>query len=188
MFKLTTRLFVILLVAISINFFFPSNAKSATSKAENLLTVAPDNMLGFVTTSGADDLKPSFNKTILCQIWNDPGMQTFYQSIKQELLNKIKQEMADHNDIKTFETIVNFAKLALNRPIIIGAVCKDTKVDKYSVYGFAILDAGPRKAEMASAIAKLEALVDNSEIIEVKIGSYAMHGPKDDAGGPEARF
>ncbi len=184
MFKLKTRLLVILLMTITIIFFCSSPVKSATSEAEKLLTVAPDDMLGFLATSGADDLKLSFNKTILGQIWNDPGTQTFYQSIKQELLKKIKQEMTDPNDAKTLEALINFAKLVLNRPIIIGAVRKDTKVDKCPVYGFAVLDAGPRKVEITSAIAKLEALVGNGEIIEIKVGSYTMHGPKDDDGVP----
>ena len=63
MFKLTARLFVILLVVISIIFFYPSSAKSATSEAEKLLTVAPDKMLGFLATSGTDALKPSLFAT-----------------------------------------------------------------------------------------------------------------------------
>ena len=185
MFKLSARLFVILSVVISLIFFCSSPVKSATSEAEKLLIVAPDDMLGFVATSGTDDLKPSFNKTTLGQIWNDPGIQPFYQSIKRELFNKIKQEMTDPNDVKTFNAIINFAKLALNRPIIIGAVRKDTKIEKkFPVYGFAVLDAGSRKAEIASSVAKIEALADSGDIIEVKVGSYTMHGPKDDEGVP----
>ena len=185
MFTLSTRSFAVLLAAILIIFFCSSPAKSATSEVEKLLAVGPDDMLGFLATSGADDLKSSFNETTLGQIWNEPGVQTFYQSIKQELLKKIKQGMADPNDVKTFEAIMNLTKLGLNRPIIIGVVRKDTKVDKCPVYGFAVLEAGQRKAEITSAIAKLEALAEDGEIIDVNIGSYLMHGTKDDKGVPK---
>jgi len=180
MYRVKPGLCVLLSVMISIAFSCPIKAESATSAAERLLMVAPDNMVGFIATSGGDDLKPAFDKTIMGRMWNDPGVQSFYQSVKQELLNKIKQEIADPNDIKTFEeTIVNFAKLALSRPLIIGGVPKDTKVDKCPVYGFAILDAGTRKAEIASAITKLEALADNNQVVEVQVGSHAMHELKD---------
>ncbi len=182
--KLAPKLFVIFLVVISIISFCSSPAKSATSEVEKLLAVSPDNMLSFIATSGADELKPSFDKTILGQIWNDPGSQTFYLSIKQELLKQIKQETADADDAKTFEAVMNFAELVLNRPIIIGAVRRDTKIDKFPVYGFAVLEAGARKAEIASAIAKLEALAEDGEIIEVKVGSHTMHGLKNDDGIP----
>jgi len=175
MFKLSIKLFVVLVVAVSIIFFCSSTAKSATEK---LLTVAPDDMLAFVAAGGADELKPAFEKTFLSRIWNDPGTQTFYQSIKNEILKKIEAETEDPNDIKTFETIRDFVKLVLRRPIIIGAAGKYAD-EKAPVYGFVVLEAGNRKAQISSQLAKVEALVGDGEIIEVKVGSHKMHRLKE---------
>ena len=60
-----------------------SSVEGATSAVEKLLIVMPDDVVGFVATSGEDELKPAFEKAILGRIWNDPGVQSFYQSIKK---------------------------------------------------------------------------------------------------------
>jgi len=43
---------------------FP-DAEGAISGVEKLLQVAPDDMVWFAATSGAEELKPAFEKTIL---------------------------------------------------------------------------------------------------------------------------
>jgi len=148
------------------------------SSAEKLTTVLPDDVLAFIATSGADDLKPAFEKTILSQIWKDPSVQTFYQAVYKELMAKLKQEVQDPNAGKTIDTIKNFAGLIKTRPLIIGAAQKQTQQGP-PIYGFAILDAGPRKAEIANALTQLESMADKGDIIEVKVGSATLHGPKD---------
>jgi len=178
MFSAKFSVFAICVQVLLISLICPAMAEPATSAAEKLVMRLPDDTLGFVATSGADDLNPAFEKTILGRIWNDPGVQTFYQSIKKELLGKLKQEMQDPNDARVFETVENFVRQVLNRPIVIGAAQKNSEQGP-PIYGFAILDAGTHKAEIASSLAKLEALADKGDIIEIKVGSYKMHGPKD---------
>jgi ankyrin repeat protein len=138
----------------------------------------PDDVVGFVATGGEDELKPAFEKSILGRMWNDAGVQSFYQSIKQELLNKMKQEVPDANAAKVPDIVMDLVKLVVKRPIIMGAARKEAKAGP-PIYGFAILDAGPRKVEIASAITKLEALADKGDIVEIEVGGIKMHGPKD---------
>jgi hypothetical protein len=181
MFNAKSRVFAIWVLILSLSVVWPVRAESATSAAEKLLTVIPDDVVGFIATSGGDELKPAFEKTILGRIWNDPGVQTFYQSIKKELLNKVKQEVPDDR-AKPVDIAVELAPLVLKRPMVIGASRKEAKAGP-PIYGFAIFDAGPRKAEIASAIAKLEGLafegLDEDDRIEIKIGDITMRGLKD---------
>jgi hypothetical protein len=142
-----------------------------------MVRVLPDDVLAFIGTSGVDELKPNFEETVLARMWDDPGVQTFYQSIEKELLSKLRQGMQDPGAVRKFETVADFIKLVVNRPIIMGAALKEVK-DGPPIYGFAIIDAGPRKAEIASALSRLEALVDKGDIIETSVGSLRMHGPR----------
>jgi len=156
----------------------PSKVESATSAAEQLLTMMPDNAVGFVATSGGDDLKPAFEKTILGRIWNDAGVKTFREAVKKELLAKAGQEMPELSEAKVFDLAEGIIRQVTARPLVIGVAQKDTAQGP-PLYGFAILDAGPRKAEIASALEKLESFADEGDIIEIEVGSVKMHGPKD---------
>ena len=180
MFGAKSRLSSVLVVLLLAGLFCPVRVEAATSAAEKLMIVMPDEVVGFVATSGADELKPAFEKTIPGRIWNDPGVQTFYQSIRKELCGKVKEEMGIPRYVDVF---FELGPLVLQRPIVIGAARKEAKAVP-PVYGFAILDAGPRKAEIASAIAKVEALVGKGEIVEVEVRGIKMHGPKDPGGVP----
>ena len=155
----------------------PSKVESATSAAEQLLTMLPDDVVGFVATSGGDNLKPAFEKTIIGRIWNDEGVRTFGEAIKKELLTKAVQEMPELND-EGVDLIEGIIRQVTARPFVIGAARKDN-TQGLPIYGFAILDAGPRKAEIASALEKLESFADEGDIVEIEVGSVKMHGPKD---------
>lgn len=178
MIRSRSTLFICAVLFLGIGFVQSNTVAAESSPAEKLVTVLPDDTLGFVTTSGGDSLKPAFEKTILGRIWNDPGVQTFYQSIKKELLAKAKQEMPDANDTKIFDTAESFIRQVLARPFVIGAARKDA-AQSPPIYGFVIFDAGPRKAEIAAGLAKLESLADEGDIVEIEVGSVKMHGPKD---------
>ena len=154
----------------------PAKVESATSAAEQLLFMMPDDVIGFVATSGGDDLKPAFEKTILGRIWNDAGVRTFREAIKKELLAKAVQEMPDLNDAGV-DLVDGIIRQITARPFVIGAAKKDNAQGP-PLYGFAILDAGLRKAEMAASLAKLESFADEGDIVEIEIGSVKMHGPK----------
>ncbi|MFC1636059.1 DUF1559 domain-containing protein, partial [Planctomycetota bacterium] len=122
-------------------------------------------------------------QTILGRLWHDPGMQSFVESLEQGLLAKITQEIDDPDAAKAIDTVRGFVRLVLSRPVVVGVAQKETQ-DGPPVYGFAMLDAGPRKAEIASALAKLEALAGEGNIVDVQVGSLTMHGPENPGGVP----
>jgi len=173
-----STLFVCALLAFSISFIQSNTAVAQSSPAEKLVNMLPDNVVGFVATSGGDNLKPAFEKTILGRIWSDPGVITFRESIRKELLSKAGQEMPELNQANVFDMAEGIIRQVTARPFVIGAARKDTTQGP-PIYGFAILDAGPRKAEMASSLAKLESYADEGDIVEIEVGSVKMHGPKD---------
>ncbi len=160
-----------------LSLFCPAKAESATSAAEELLTMMPDDVVGFVATSGGDDLKPACDKTILGRIWNDAGVKTFRESIKKELLSKAIQEMPQLNT-EGVALIEGIIRQVTARPFVIGVARKNTTQGP-PVYGFAILDAGPRKAEMAASQTTLESFADEGDIVEIEVGSVKMHGIED---------
>lgn len=155
----------------------PVKAQPATSAAEKLLTKMPDDVVGFAATSGADDLKPAFEKTILGRIWNDPGVQTFREAVRKALLAKAEQEAPELHNANVFELAENIFHQVTARPFMIGVARKDA-AQGLPFYGFAIIDAGPRKAEMAASLTKLESFAGEGDIVEIEIGSVKMHGPK----------
>lgn len=161
----------------------PAKVESATSAAEQLLTMMPDQVVGFVATSGGDDLGPAFQKTILGRIWNDAGVQTFREAIKKELLAKAGQEMPELSEAHAFDLAEGIIRQVTARPFMMGVARKDAAQGP-PLYGFAILDAGPRKTEIASALTKLESFADEGQIVEIEVGSAKMHGPRDVGGVP----
>jgi hypothetical protein len=161
----------------------PVKGQSATSAAEQLLTKTPDDVVGFVATSGGDNLKPAFEKTILGRIWNDPGVQTFRETVRKDLLAKAEQEMQQLNDANIFDLAENIFHQVTARPFVIGIARKEA-AKGLPFYGFAILDAGPRKEEMAASLTKLESFAGEGDIGEIQIGSVKMHGPKNAGDNP----
>src|SRR4030042_5694953 len=114
-----TNLFVCAMLCLSIGFVCSNIADAQNSSAEKLTMVLPDDALAFIATSGADELKPAFEKTMLSQIWKDPGVQTFYQAVYKELMAKFKQEVQDPNASQAVDTVLNFAGLIKTRPVIL---------------------------------------------------------------------
>jgi hypothetical protein len=100
MIKYYNKLFICAVLFFSISIAQPGVARAESPPVDKLATVLPDDVLVFAATSGGDHLKPAFEKSILGRIWYDPGVQTFYQSIKKEVLAKIKQEIPNSNDAK----------------------------------------------------------------------------------------
>ena len=152
-----------------------STAFAQTSPAEELTRVLPDDVLGFVATSGGESLKAGFEKSILGRVWNDPGLQAFAKSIEQAVMPKIEQEIDDPEAADTIKDVLGYAKLALGRPIAVGAARKQGG-EGPPVFGFVILNAGPHKAEIASALGKLESLAGEGDIVDVTVGGLKMHG------------
>ena len=176
-------LFICALLIFSINFVQSNTAIAQSSPAEKLVNTLPDNVVGFVATSGGDSLKPAFEKTIIGRIWNDEGVRTFRESIKKELMSKAGQEMPELKEANVFEIAEGIIHQVLARPFVIGAARKDTTQGP-PIYGFAILEAGPREAELTESLTKLESFADEGDIVEIEVGSIKMHGPKDPGGVP----
>ena len=162
----------------SISFAASSVTFAQASPAEELTRVLPDDVLGFVATSGGESLKAGFEKSLLGRMWHDPGVKAFGKSLEDALLPKIQQEMGNPDAAGAIEDVLSYAKLALGRPIVVGAARKQGG-EGPPVFGFAILNAGPRKAEIVSALSKLESLDKKGDIVDINIGSAKMRGPKD---------
>jgi prepilin-type processing-associated H-X9-DG protein len=153
---------------------FAATASAATSGAEQFIGRLPDETIGFVATSGGDELKPAFEKTNLGKMWNDPNVQTFVKSIKSEIVNKIRAEISDANNTKIFDDAANFADLLLKRPIVIGAGI-DKSVKESPLYGFAIIDVSSRQLEIAKAVIRFESLAPKGAIVDVNVSGQKMH-------------
>ena len=154
------------------------------SAVEELTRRLPDNVIGLVATSGGDALKEDFGKTAPGRIWNDQGVQSFYRSIKTELLGQSKQKAEDPNYIlQKVDMAIRYARLVLSRPLILGVSQVEVK-EGPPVCGFAIVNAGPRKAELTAALTKLEAMAGEGEIVDTQVGSLKMRGFKEQGDMP----
>ena len=103
----------------------PVQAQSAISAADQLLTKMPDDVVGFIATSGGDELKPAFEKTVLGRIWNDAGVKTFREAIRKELLTKVSQEKPELKDAGIFDLAESVIRQVTARPFVIAvsSVC-----------------------------------------------------------------
>jgi prepilin-type processing-associated H-X9-DG protein len=149
---------------------------------EELTKRLPDGVVALVGTSGGDALKGDFEKTSLGRIWNDPGVRSFYQAIKTQVLAQIQEKGTGPNEIKQVDMIAGMAELVAGRPMIVGVAPLQGPVqikEKPPVYGFLILDAGTQKAQFEDLVKKLEALAGAESIADVDVGSAKMRGPKE---------
>ena len=153
------------------------------SSSQKLINVLPDDVLFFAVTSGGDALKPAFEKTIMGRIWNDPSVKTFAQSIQDSVMQKAQDQPGAPQIKNIFSMALNIAGTVGSRPVIAGAAQKAAQ-NGPPVYGFAFMDAGAKKNEISGLLTNLEAMAPQGEIIDVKVGSYTFHGPKDNAGVP----
>jgi len=148
-----------------------------------LMAAVPDNVLAFVATSSSDNLKPSFQKSTMGRIWNDPELQALIETATEQLITKAKQKIKDVNGAPDPAVLLDFLKLASNSSIIAGAASKQTE-DGPPLYGFVILDAGGQKTKIAAALTELETAAKEGDIIELEVASFKMHGPADNRGVP----
>jgi prepilin-type processing-associated H-X9-DG protein len=155
---------------------------AGATPVEELTKRLPDGVVAFVGTSGGDALKGDFEKTSLGRIWNDPGVRSFYQAIKTQVLAQMQGKGPDPNAIKQVDMIAGMAELVAGRPLIVGVAPLQGPVqikEKPPVYGFLILDAGTQKAQFEDLVKKLETLAGAESIADVDVGSAKMRGPKE---------
>ena len=161
---------------------FAATGGAATSGAEQIVGKVPDDTIAFAATSGGDELKAAFEKTILGKMWNDPNVQTFVKSIKNEIIGKIKGEIGDPNSAKFVDEVLNFADVLLKRPAVIGAAwdrsitgSAGSPQEELPLYGFAIIDVSARQLEIAKAIIRFESLAPKGAIVDVNVADLKMH-------------
>ncbi len=155
---------------------------AGASPVEELTKRLPDGVVAFVGTSGGDALKGDFEKTSLGRIWNDPGVRSFYEAIKTQVLAKMQEKGTGPNEVKQADMIAGMAELVVGRPLIFGVAPLQGPVqvkEKPPVYGFLILDAGTQKAKFEDLVKNLEALAGAESIADVDVGAAKMRGPKD---------
>lgn len=153
---------------------------AADSAVETLIKAMPDDAIVFVATGGGDAVKGDFDKSIIGRLWNDPGVQSLYQSVRTSLEAKMQQEAGDPNGVKEIEKVLDLLQMATSRPLVIGLAPVKGPVEKDMppFYGFAILDAGARKAEFDAALKSVETMAGADRIADVSVGSTKMRGPK----------
>ena len=71
-----------------------------TTEVEKLVTLAPEDILACVGSSGLDALEPAFEKSLLGQIGMDAGVQAFYQSTKQSLVTLIEKDLKEQGELE----------------------------------------------------------------------------------------
>lgn len=173
--------YIVLLVIVG--FSCPKSVFSQDSSSQKMINILPDDVLFFAVTSGEDVLKPEFDKTIIGRIFNDPNVKTFYASIEKAVTQRLQKEPRAGDGLKIFEMAKNIGGIAISRPIIVGAAQKNAQSGP-PVYGFAFMDAGDKKGQISGVLSNLEAIAGEGEIVDVNIGTYKLHGPKDNADVP----
>jgi hypothetical protein len=171
------RSLVVWTMVLLVGFCYGELAVSASSPVEDMTGRLPDDVIAFTATSGCEYVGPAFEKSIVGRIWNDPETKSFYQSIKSGITAKMTQH-GDPNAAEVVNEVLEIVQLALARPVVIGTA-KNNSQNRVGAYGFLILDVGAKKDKITAAVSKLEARAPEGEIVDVKIGSYNMHGPKE---------
>ena len=172
-----------LLICVLLSFILPTAVFAQSSPVEKLVSGTPDGVMGFIATSGGDHIKTAFDKTVTARLWRDPGVQSFIEALEKGLMGKITGGSDNAEAAPVIDMVRGYIRLALKRPVVIGVAQKQTQ-DGPPIYGFAMLEAGPRKSEIVSAVTNLEAMIGVDNIVDVQVGSLTMHGPKDPGGVP----
>ncbi|MBN1359763.1 MAG: ankyrin repeat domain-containing protein [Sedimentisphaerales bacterium] len=175
-FRWSPRICVAVLLVVA----WASTLVPAASQLDELTKVLPDDLLFFVATGGADAVEGDFEKSILGRLWNDPGVQSFYSSIKTELLTTIERESpADPDFSKVLGKVLDYARCVLQRPVVLGAAPAQVRKGPPACL-FAILDAGAREVELVGLVNRAEAALGEDEIVETEIGSLRLRRLRDD--------
>lgn len=150
------------------------------SPVDELTRRLPDDLLFFVATSGGDALKGDMDGSVLGRIWNDPGTQAFCTSIESGLIESIQdQNVADSSVPAVVRTMLDYCRLVLQRPIVIG-LAQGQAANGPPACLFAIVDAGDRKAALEELVTRAETTLGEQEVVDVQIGSLALRRLRDD--------
>ncbi len=154
------------------------SAQAAPSAVEQLTQVMPDDTMYFLAISGSDAVENACAKTAMGKLCADPGVRTFVDSVKTELLAALGREEGEEAP-EIINMILQYVDLATNRPIIVGLAGVEVE-EGPPACAFLILNAGPRKAEISTAVTKLEGMIqEEMDVIDTQVGSLAMHTLED---------
>jgi len=152
---------------------WPLLVRGATS-AEQLASRVPEETLAFIATSGFEELRPAFEKTVVSQFINDPNVRSVIDKVTALIQAKIEVDSNDH----TAKAILQAFKAIYRRPILAGVAQQKTQ-EGSGVYGYVFIDAGTSKDQIAAALAKIEATAEKGEIVEKIVNGAKIHEPNE---------
>jgi len=160
-----------------------ASAQAAPSAVEDLTRVMPDDTMYFLAISGHDAVEDACAKTAIGKLCADPGVRTFVDSVKTELLAALGREEGPEAP-EMVKMALQYVELATNRPIMVGLAGVEVDEGPPACL-FLIINAGPRKAEIAAAVTKLEEMIGQEvQVIDTQVGSLTMHTLEDTEGVP----
>jgi hypothetical protein len=143
------------------------------SAVEKLLSVAPDDALVIVGTSGGDEMGPAFKETVIGKMWADQQTQAFYTQIRDTLIGKIRSESSP-KDFNEISAIADSALFLFSRPRIVVAAGRQAGPGEFPAYLSVIVNAGPVKEEFAARIKKIEGIADWGDIKDATFAGCKM--------------
>jgi hypothetical protein len=153
-----------------------TNVAWAASSAEQLARLSPEDNLVLLATSGIDELKPAFDKTVLAQFINDPNVQSLIDKVAAAASVQISGDANDPVKAAMFD----LAKSVYKRPLLVG-LAQQNKKDKPDAYGYAFIEAGPSKDKVAACLAKLTEVARHHHggIVEKTFGDLKVYEPNE---------
>lgn len=148
------------------------------SPAEVLVGRLPPGLLGFLAISGSDDLKADFDKSSFGKAWHESSVQTFYTQVKDQIWAKVFRQIDESKDKARLKAALSLLRRVVRSPMAVG-VGASPSAEGPKIHGFLVVQAGPRRAEMADNVSTLERLAGPGKIGEVAIDGVTLHTVKE---------
>lgn len=156
------------------------SAETTRTGAQRLAEKMPEDVLGFMTTSGGDELKPAFDQSHLGRLWHEASVQAFYGQIKEAGLKQLKSKAKDDQERSAIDYARSLLNIAGKCPVLAGVCERPAEKGTPPVCLFFIVDAGKYQPAMNDAVKKLLATAeDRDKVVEMNFGGTVMHGRKD---------
>jgi hypothetical protein len=149
-------------------------AASQPTSAERLARLVPEDTLAYVATSGIDELRPAFEKTVFQEFINDPNVKSVIDKVTVLVRTEFVSEANDTGQA----ALLQLLKSVYRRPVLAG-VAQQKTVDEPGIYGYVMLDAGPSKAQITAALTAVEKAAGAGEVIEKTVHGVKVHEPNE---------
>lgn len=140
--------------------------------AEDLTRCLPEGTVGFIAGSGTDSVGEAFNQTALGKVLGNEQLKESFSALWAQGMAAAEKQ-GDKEDIEAFRLFAKLARLICRRPVIAG-VCENSSGGKVPISGFAIINAGPVRKELADIVKQIEKLDEDGEIIKKMVGPCKM--------------